>query len=307
MPNVRSLEALRAFVETGSVSQAAVRLGRTQPQVGRLLSALEEELGFALFDRQSRRLSLTAEGRDYYQHVERVLLGHDGLDRFAAQLRQGGQDHIRVLTAPHVTHAIVVDAIAALSQDRPAFSATIDSRVRVDIETWLGQEHFDLGITVLPLRHPGFETEEFLKIEAVAAMGPDHPLARKQVITVADLAETNFIATHRRSLVQQQIDRQAEEAGLALRSNFETSNGMIACQLAERGLGCCVADPFVALSSGTAGLAFRRFRPVVELRYGFVFPAWQPRSKLSIELAREIAAVAETRRSIIEAQFGVGG
>ncbi len=69
MPSHRSLEALRAFVDGGSVSQAAVRLGRTQPQVGRLLSALEQELGFALFDRQNRRLTLTADGREYYAQV----------------------------------------------------------------------------------------------------------------------------------------------------------------------------------------------------------------------------------------------
>lgn len=300
MPNHRGLEALRAFVETGSVSQAAIRLGRTQPQIGRLLSALEEDIGFLLFDRPNRRLILTAEGREYYQHVERVLLGHDRLDRFAAQLRQGGRHHLRVLAAPHVTHAIVIDAVATLSRREPSFSATVDSRVRIDIESWLGQENFDLGITVLPVSHPGFETEEFVRVEAVAAMAANHPLAERKAITVGDLAETSFIATHRRSLVQQQIERQAREAGLTLRSNFETQSGMIACQLAERGLGCCIADPFVARSGGTPGLIFRRFEPAIELRYGFIFPAWQARSRLALELAQEIATDARALRAEIE-------
>ncbi|MBN9468477.1 MAG: LysR family transcriptional regulator [Bosea sp.] len=304
MAALRGLEALRAFVETGTVSRAAARLGRTQPQIGRLLSALESELGFQLFDRQNKRLSLTAEGREFYQHAERLLQGHDGLERFAAQLRRGGRHHIRVLAAPHVAEAIVIDAVAKLSRSDPRFTASVDSRVRIDIDSWLGQEHFDLAVTVLPISHAGFETEEFLRIEAVAAMADSHPLARLEAVTVADLAKTSFIATHRRSLIQKEIERQADEAGVAPESRFETQSGMIACQLAARGLGCCVADPFVAHSSGAPGLVFRPFRPAIELRYGFVFPAWQSRSRLARELSGAIAEQAKALWSAIRTSFG---
>jgi DNA-binding transcriptional LysR family regulator len=304
MAALRGLEALRAFVETGTVSRAATRLGRTQPQIGRLLSALESELGFQLFDRQNKRLSLTAEGREFYQHAERLLQGHDGLERFAAQLRRGGRHHIRVLAAPHVAEAIVIDAVAKLSRSDPRFSASVDSRVRIDIDSWLGQEHFDLAVTVLPISHAGFETEEFLRIEAVAAMADSHPLARLEAVTVADLAKTSFIATHRRSLIQKEIERQADEAGVSPESRFATQSGMIACQLAARGLGCCVADPFVAHSSGAPGLVFRPFRPAIELRYGFVFPAWQSRSRLARELSGAIAEQAKALWSAIRTSFG---
>lgn len=304
MAALRGLEALRAFVETGTVSRAATRLGRTQPQIGRLLSALESELGFQLFDRQNKRLSLTAEGREFYQHAERLLQGHDGLERFAAQLRRGGRHHIRVLAAPHVAEAIVIDAVAKLSRSDPRFTASVNSRVRIDIDSWLGQEHFDLAVTVLPISHAGFETEEFLRIEAVAAMADSHPLARLEAVTVADLAKTSFIATHRRSLIQKEIERQADEAGVAPKSRFETQSGMIACQLAARGLGCCVADPFVAHSSGAPGLVFRPFRPAIELRYGFVFPAWQSRSRLARELSGAIAEQAKALWSAIRTSFG---
>jgi DNA-binding transcriptional LysR family regulator len=295
MANFRGLEALRAFVETGSVSQAAFKLGRTQPQVGRLLAALEDELGFALFERKSRRLSLTEEGRAYFEHVQRVLAGHDSLNRFAARLRLGARDHVRVLTAPYVTQAIVADALATLAARIPTFSATIDSRIRIDIETWLGQENFDLGVTVLPISHPGFETEEFLRVQTVVAMMPDDPLSTHPVVTMADLAGARLITTHPRSLVQQQLEHQAREQGLELGSRFETANGMIASQLAARGLGCCVADPFVALSSGTPDLIFRPLEPAIELRYGFVFPTWRPRSRAVSALAREIALEARNK------------
>ncbi|CAN7621127.1 LysR family transcriptional regulator [Bosea sp. LjRoot9] len=293
MPSQRGLEAFRAFVETGSVSQAAERLGRTQPQVGRLLTSLEEEVGFSLFGRNSRPLTLTREGREFYTQVERVLLGHDGLQRFAAQMRRGGgRDHVRVLTAPFIAHAIVADAIAVLAERSRTFTASIESRVRLDIEAWVGQETFDLGVTILPVVHPAFEVEEFLRVEAMVAMLPDHPLAAKEEIAFEEFVEAEIIVTHPRSILRQHLERLCRETGKSLKIRFEATNGMIACQLAGRGLGCCLSDPFVARSSGVANLVLRPFRPAFPLQYGFLYPAWQSRSPVVTELADQIARIA---------------
>ncbi|WID95198.1 LysR family transcriptional regulator [Bosea vestrisii] len=292
MPSHRGLEALRAFVETGSVSQAAERLGRTQPQVGRLLTALEEEVGFALFGRNSRPLTLTREGREFYTQVERVLIGHDGLQRYATQMRRGGREHVRVLTAPFIANAIVMDAIAALVGRSSHFTASIESRVRLDIETWVGQETFDLGITILPLSHPAFETEEFQSVEAVVAMLPNHPLAKNDVVEFEELVETEIIVTHPRSIIRQYLERLCRESGKSLKVHFEATNGVIACQLVARGLGCSLSDPFVARSSGVPGLVLRPFRPVFPIRYAFLYPVWQSRSRIVEQLADEIRRTA---------------
>lgn len=302
MPSQRGLEAFRAFVETGSVSRAAERLGRTQPQVGRLLTTLEDEVGFSLFGRNSRPLTLTREGREFYTQVERVLLGHDGLQRFAAQMRRGrGHDHVRVLTAPFIAHAIVADAIARLAEKSSTFTASIESRVRLDIEAWVGQETFDLGITILPLIHPAFEAEEFLRLEAMVAMLPDHPLAARDIIEFDEFVVTEIIVTHPRSIIRQHLERLSRETGKSLKIRFEATNGVIACQLAGRGLGCCLSDPFVARSSGVPNLVLRRFRPAFPLQYGFLYPTWQSRSPVVTELAKKIAEIAEMQAKTLTA------
>lgn len=305
MVNQRSLEALRAFVEGGSVSEAAIRLGRTQPQVGRLLAQLEEALGFAIFTRHNRRLSLTAQGAQFYDRAERVLAGHDGLQRLAAEIRLGQRDaHVRVLTAPQVISALMGEALVTMAREVPGFTAAIESRVRLDIENWVGQEHFDLGITVLPLAHPALEVEEFCRVEAVAVMAPGHPLARRAAITLPDLFGMDLIMTHPRSLIRQQVEQRFRDAGHTPRLRFETASGGMACQLAGLGLGLAIADPFVARSSGAAGLVMRRFEPGLPLPYGMLFPAWQPRSATVQRLAgliaeagrQQVAALTRTLR-----------
>jgi DNA-binding transcriptional LysR family regulator len=297
--NLRSLEALRAFVEGGSVSRAASRLGRTQPQVGRLLSALEQELGFDLFSRDNRRLSLTAEGLRFYQHAERVLAGHDGLARLANGIRQGQTDrHLRLLTAPQVASLLLGQALRVMAERVPDFTAVVDTRIRLDAETVVEQEHFDLGVTVLPLAHPGLKVEALCEVEAVAVMRRDHPLASLPLVTVADLAGHDMVVTHPRSLLRQGLERHCRDAGLTPRARFEASNGVVVCQMAAAGLGVALADPFVARSSPAPSLVLRAFAPSIPLPYGLFFPAWQQRSDIVSDFA---ALVADTARHEAEA------
>ncbi|MFC3127258.1 LysR family transcriptional regulator [Pseudoroseomonas globiformis] len=291
--NLRSLEALRAFVESGSVSQAAMRLGRTQPQVGRLLSSLERELGFELFSRENRRLSLTAEGLRFWQHAERVLAGHDGLLRLADGIRQGRKaSHLRLLTAPQVASFVLGEALRVMAARVPEFSAIVDTRIRLDAETVLEQEHFDMGVTVLPLAHSGLKVEPLCEVEAVAVMRRDHPLARLPQVAAADLDGHDMVVTHPRSLLRQGLEQRCRDAGVTPRHRFEASNGVVVCQMAALGLGVALADPFVARSSPAPGMVMRAFAPAIPLPYGVFFPTWQPRAGIVDEFASLVAQTA---------------
>ncbi|WP_120009511.1 LysR family transcriptional regulator [Teichococcus vastitatis] len=288
MYNLRSLDALRAFVESGSVSQAAARLGRTQPQIGRLLAGLEKELGFDLFSRNNRRLSLTAEGLRFFQHAERVLAGHDALTRLASGIRQGQKDsHLRLLTAPQVASLILGEALRAMAARVPDFTATVDTRIRLDAEAVVEQEHFDLGVTVLPLAHAGLKVEPLCEVEAVAVMRRDHPLAALPQVTVEDLTGHDMVVTHPRSLLRQGLEQHCRDAGVTPRCRFEASNGVVVCQMVALGLGVALADPFVARSSPAPQMVMRAFAPSIPVSYGLFFPTWQPRS----DMVRDFAAL----------------
>ena len=77
--NTRDLEAFLAVVETGSIVGASARLHLTQPGVSRRIQSLEEQLGIALLDRQSKPLKPTAAGRETYAQGRRMLRVLDDL------------------------------------------------------------------------------------------------------------------------------------------------------------------------------------------------------------------------------------
>lgn len=63
----------KAVAETGSVSRAAKKLYVTAPAVSIGISNLEKDLGVVLFDRTSNRITLTEQGRSYYESVNKIL------------------------------------------------------------------------------------------------------------------------------------------------------------------------------------------------------------------------------------------
>jgi len=295
MLNVKELEAFRAFIESGSVTAAAERLHRTQPQIGRLLTSLEETVGFRLFDRVGRRLQPTAEGWRFYDDVERVMRDLQSLSRSAAHIRTGVSDHLRILVAPHVVGALVAGALAEVQARNPKLTAEVRARTRRDIETWIVKEKFDVGISVLPAESPFIEVEPFLRNQAVIIMHHAHPLASREAIDLDALLGQPLILTHPRSLLRQSVERLYRERRQTPVVQFETTNGLTACELAAHGLGIAFADPFVALSVDTRNLCIRQFVPELPLEYGFIFPAGRSRPKSTREFTDAVRVTAAKR------------
>jgi DNA-binding transcriptional LysR family regulator len=74
MDKLRAMTGFTRIVEKGSLTAAAADTGTSLPSMVRLLAALERDLGATLLNRTTRRMSLTDEGRQYYEHC-RIILG----------------------------------------------------------------------------------------------------------------------------------------------------------------------------------------------------------------------------------------
>ena len=86
--NLRQCEIFRAVMTTSSITEAADRLGITQPAVSKMLAQIERDLGFPLFLRERRRLVPTPEAQALFKEVERAFLGLEHLTRFARDLKE---------------------------------------------------------------------------------------------------------------------------------------------------------------------------------------------------------------------------
>lgn len=103
MKSMDKLDAMRVFVrvvETGSFSQAARDLNISQPTVSKQLAALEARLGTLLLTRNSRALTITPAGQDYYEATVRILEDLDSVEERVLQGQSAPSGLVRVTVSP---------------------------------------------------------------------------------------------------------------------------------------------------------------------------------------------------------------
>jgi DNA-binding transcriptional LysR family regulator len=266
-------------METGSVTEAAVRISRTQPQVSRLIAMLEDELGFPLFLRQSRRLIPTQQGIEFYEETKRILSGFDEVSRIAEDIRARSDAWVRVVAQPYFGHGIFPAALAKFAEVHPSVRVSLEIRSRADVALWVAGQQFDLGLAALPLEAPAVRSEPFARVSAVLAVPEGHRLAKRRVIRAEDIVEEPFVALKPYTLLRHSVDEQFARLGRPPTIRAETSSGLSACQLVAQGIGVTLADPIVA--QGVAGVVVRSWQPELILTYGFLFPtAYAPSARV---------------------------
>jgi LysR family glycine cleavage system transcriptional activator len=135
-PRLPSLNLIRVF-ETASrrlsFKDAADELFVSPPAVSHQIRALEEHLGITLFNRENRRVSLTAEGKRYYLHVKRGL---DLIDSATLAVRkEKTKRRFVVNTLPNIASLLLFPNIHEFQTKYPELNIQIDSDIsRIDFE-----------------------------------------------------------------------------------------------------------------------------------------------------------------------------
>src|SRR5687767_13157062 len=115
----RQFEILIAAAESASFSAAAARLGISQPSLSESIRRIERELGAQLFERTTRSLKLTAEGRHAATVARDAVRDFKhALDRLASGAR-GGQGPIAIAALPSIMCAALPAAITRFRNDHP--------------------------------------------------------------------------------------------------------------------------------------------------------------------------------------------
>ena len=116
---VSGIGVLAAVVEASSFVRAAEALGLTQPGVSRAIAWLEARVGVRLLDRTTRSVTLTDEGRQFYEHVRPLLNGIEEAATMAAGSSTAVRGRLRVNVDPFFSRLVLADHIGAFLDEYP--------------------------------------------------------------------------------------------------------------------------------------------------------------------------------------------
>jgi DNA-binding transcriptional LysR family regulator len=215
--DTRQLAAFCAVVERKSFSQAAERLGVTQPAVSLQIRSLEQRLGRQLLDRSGRRVEPTEAGLRLYASAQRLLQLEEQLLEELESDDEGTIGGTLELGASTGPGGSVVPVLLCDFQERHP-----DVRVRLtvsDTQTLVAQvadRELELGIVGAGRRHRGVSFEPFFRDEVVLAVPAAHRFAGK-TLTLEQLREEPLIVMQEGAGVRQVIEDELRKAGTRLR------------------------------------------------------------------------------------------
>ena len=204
-------------MERQSFSQAAERLGVTQPAVSQQVRALEERLGKRLLDRSGRRVEPTEAGLALYRGAQRLLsLEGQLLDELDAADggELGGTLQVGASTGPGST--VVPVLLCEFQKNNPGVSVSLSISDTQSVVERVAERELELGVVGAARRHRGVTFEPFFRDDVVLACPPDHRFAGRS-ITLEDLRKEPLIVMQEGAGVRQVLEDELRRAGTRLR------------------------------------------------------------------------------------------
>src|SRR3954465_3099939 len=214
--DTRQLAAFCEVVDRKSFSQAAERLGGTQPAVSLQIRSLEKRLGTKLLERAGRRVEPTEAGQRLYRAAQRMLLlegqlldelaGDDGILR--------GELMLGASTGPG--GAVVPVLLGEFQREHPELNVVLSISDTNRVIEQVAERELELGIVGAAPRHRGVVFEPFFRDEGILAVPPGHRFAGKQV-SLEDLRGEQLILMQEGAGVRQVIEHELRHGPVRLR------------------------------------------------------------------------------------------
>jgi DNA-binding transcriptional LysR family regulator len=269
--DLNDLLAFRAVAEIGNFGRAAASVHISQPAFSRRIDKLEQALGVRLLDRTTRRVALTAVGRDFARKVQQWLDDLDGTllaVRGVAATRMG---EVTIACVPSTVYYYLARVIGRYRERYPKVRVRVHDAGANEVLDAVARGEADFGLNFIGSQEPDIEFRSLLEERFVAACRRDHPLAKRRQVTWAELADHDFINVAKSSGNRLLLDQAL--AGVARRpvSLYEAQHVTTLLGLVEAGLGVA-AVPAMAMPGKDHPLlvSVALTQPVVTRRVGLI-------------------------------------
>lgn len=197
---LNQLECFSVLAQRLNFTQAADDLFMSQPALSRTISALEDELGVRLFDRNSRSVSLTPAGKAFYEESPSILRSFRVSVNAALTAQQGYRGELTVGILRDIFDPETVRLYQAMAQNYPEIRLTLRECSHSELVRALSQEEVDAVINFGENAPVEGRESQLLRADRQCAVVPaGSKLAQRSTISLTELREEPFVAMSRTS------------------------------------------------------------------------------------------------------------
>ncbi len=244
--DLKDLLAFRAVAELHNFGRAAEAVHISQPAFSRRIDKLEQALGVRLLERTTRRVSLTAVGRDFARKVALLLDDLDGTLLGLRGLAPTRMGEVTVACVPSTVYYYLSQVIRRYHERFPKIRVIVMDAGANEVLAAVSRGEADFGLNFIGSQEPDIEFRSLAEESFVAACRRDHPLAKARRVTWAQLAEHDFITVSRSSGNRLLLDQALAGVKVRPQAVYEAQHVTTLLGLVEAGLGVA-AVPSLAM------------------------------------------------------------
>lgn len=191
MDKLYAMDAFIRIVEAGSLTAAADALDVSQPSMVRTLAALERDLGVRLLNRTTRRMSLTDEGRDYYDRARQIVAAVEDAQQSLSARRTSPRGQLRIASSVSFGRSFVAPVVAEF------LAAHADVHIELlllDRVVDLVEEGMDLAVRVARLADSTMVAHPVGEVRRVVVASPAFLKSVETPRNPADLRDTRVVS-----------------------------------------------------------------------------------------------------------------
>lgn len=290
--NLKQLRAFQEVMLSGSVSEAARRLSRSQPAVSALITSLEKEIGFKLFTRKDMRLQPVPEAH-YLLRESTQILNHIDTTRLTLQgIRTLEKGALRIASMPGPSVILLPHFIENFLNNRRSIKTSLISKTSPQVARLVAAQQYDIGVAdykLIDQKDDSLIHHQCFELQCVCALPPDSPLVAQDVITPEDLDGKPMASLLSDHPLTSEIHERFNSFGAHFNVVFEAQYFIPLFTFIENGNAFGIFDQSSAESyrllkqPAQHGIIFKPFSPAVSLTTTLMTPAHSPMSALATE------------------------
>lgn len=224
-------------------SKAAMHLNITQPTLSQQIGRLEAEIGFPLFERTTRVVNLTDQGRAFLEYAEPLIQAYDNLNRRIETIRNSGFNDLSIGVLPTFHQLNLLDIIHHF-QSTENISVNMQIHNSNNLIDLLLKNQIDAAIAnIFPEHLQALQNRVNADIVSTdiihVVLSPKNPLAAKEFLTLQDLNHKNIIMLSKSSSIRMHMDQAFVNSEIIPAKIFECPviHSMIGMISADQGCG----------------------------------------------------------------------
>lgn len=288
---LHQLLVFREVMRTGSVSDAARNLNRTQPSISAAIAALERDVDMRLFDRRGGRLFPVSEAHYLLEESDELLERVDRVKHNMRSLKSLKSGRLDIVSMPGPSVFLLPDLIANYLENKPKVACELVSRSTQAVYQLVAAQQYDFGLADYNpevMRETSLTCYEVYRFDCLCAIPADDPIAEHQSIDISMLDGKPLACLYEAHKVTQTLNRVFAERSCELNIRFSTQYFAPLLQYVQRKLAYGIVDPIAVdghrkTFKDDIEVVFRPLSDPIAHNIALITPAFRASSLLASE------------------------